>query len=321
MRYITFDPPGITLSRLAFGCAPVMGKIGRRAALRAMALAFEQGVTHFDVARSYGFGEAERVLGEFAADRRDRITIATKFGIAPARNAGLLRFVKPLVRSVVRHVPGAGSLVRSASRQALAHGRYDLASAQASFGESLRQLRTDHVDILFVHEPAPSDELGPELLDYVERLRKAGRIRAWGLATRRAWTPTLFDRLDVKPDFIQCEYNVLHCRPFSGALARLPAILHSPFGGAGAVDELRVAVAERGVPSEITALPRDAWARLMLEFAVHGGGDKPVLCSMFDAAHVRHNVEAVDHPHFTEEVAVLGACCARPAAGPFLASA
>ena len=68
---------------LGFGCAPIMGRIGKAQALDAMAEAHALGVTHFDVARSYGFRHAERVVGAFIAGRRDRVSITTKFGVVP----------------------------------------------------------------------------------------------------------------------------------------------------------------------------------------------------------------------------------------------
>ena len=78
MKTVPFAASGLGVSRLGFGCAPVMGKVGRRQALDAMACAFELGVTHFDIARSYGFGDAEAVLGEFVRGRR--IDIADRIG-------------------------------------------------------------------------------------------------------------------------------------------------------------------------------------------------------------------------------------------------
>src|SRR5580704_5522793 len=50
-------------SVLGFGCGSVMGRVGRSASLRAMDAAWESGITLFDTARSYGFGEAEAVGG------------------------------------------------------------------------------------------------------------------------------------------------------------------------------------------------------------------------------------------------------------------
>ncbi|MFX6040902.1 aldo/keto reductase, partial [Acinetobacter baumannii] len=59
--------------RLGFGCAPMLGRVGRKDSLRALAIAYDNGIRHFDVARSYGFGEAEALLGEFLAGKRQHV--------------------------------------------------------------------------------------------------------------------------------------------------------------------------------------------------------------------------------------------------------
>ena len=58
-----------------------MGRVGRKKSLYAMEQAYESGVTYYDTARSYGYGEAEKILGYFSKDKRDKIIITTKFGI------------------------------------------------------------------------------------------------------------------------------------------------------------------------------------------------------------------------------------------------
>ena len=59
------------------------GACRTRQSLRAMGCAWDAGITLFDTARSYGFGDAEAVLGEFLRGKRDKAVIATKFGITP----------------------------------------------------------------------------------------------------------------------------------------------------------------------------------------------------------------------------------------------
>ena len=68
----------IRASVLGFGCGSVMGRVGREESLRAMNVAWDAGITLFDTARSYGFGEAEAVLGEFLSGKREQAVIATK---------------------------------------------------------------------------------------------------------------------------------------------------------------------------------------------------------------------------------------------------
>src|SRR5260370_39566152 len=62
MEYVRLAPGLPPSSRLGFGCGSVMGRIGRAASLRAIAAALDAGITHFHVARLYGYREAEALL-------------------------------------------------------------------------------------------------------------------------------------------------------------------------------------------------------------------------------------------------------------------
>jgi diketogulonate reductase-like aldo/keto reductase len=298
---------GLSLSRIAFGCASVMGRIGRTPALRAMDTAFDHGITHFDVARSYGYGDAESVVGAFAAGKRDRITIATKFGIRASGAATGLRWIKPAVRQIARHIPYARTAIRAASGRTLTKGDYRLTEARASFEQSLRHLKTDYADILFIHDCSPADELSDELLGYLYDLVKIGRLRAWGIATQREWIAPLCAQLPVKPMIVQCAQDILHARgPTDWPTEAMPAIFHSPFGAAGAVAELRTLLARASVPPPLSDIAsgfsaNDFAARLLMEGALFMAGGNPVLCSMFNPSHIRQNVDAAQRPCFTPE--------------------
>ena len=93
-------------SVLGFGCGSVLGRVGRSASLRAMECAWEEGITVFDTARSYGFGEAEGVLAEFLRGKREQAVVMTKFGILPQRQSALTKAAMPVVRAAMK-VPGA----------------------------------------------------------------------------------------------------------------------------------------------------------------------------------------------------------------------
>jgi aryl-alcohol dehydrogenase-like predicted oxidoreductase len=62
MRYVDLpvatSGSGAKVSLLGFGCAPLMGRVGHRDSLRAPAAAMHAGITFFDTARSYGYGES-----------------------------------------------------------------------------------------------------------------------------------------------------------------------------------------------------------------------------------------------------------------------
>jgi D-threo-aldose 1-dehydrogenase len=169
--------------RVGFGCASLMRLPSRRRRQALLGEAFERGIRHFDVARMYGLGMAERELGRFARGRRDRIAIATKFGIDPAGAAGRLAALQAPARAAIARSPALRARLKRRQDSLHAPRRYDAASARRSLETSLRELKTDYVDILFIHDPAAVSLLDMEgLVETLEGLRGVGRIRAWGVS-------------------------------------------------------------------------------------------------------------------------------------------
>jgi aryl-alcohol dehydrogenase-like predicted oxidoreductase len=160
-----------------------MQSASRRHRQRLLGEAFEQGIRHFDVARMYGLGVAESELGRFAQRRRDRIAIATKFGIEPSGPAARLASLQAPARAAVARLPALRARLKRRERSFHQPRRYDAATARASLETSLRALGTDYVDLFFVHDPGPEDCVDmAELSEALEELRRAGYVRAWGIA-------------------------------------------------------------------------------------------------------------------------------------------
>ena len=88
MQYTQLGERGPQVSRIAFGnwsAGGDCGSVDREAAMSATREALTLGVTLFDTAHAYGFGAAEKVLGEALAPEihaaRESIVIATKGGL------------------------------------------------------------------------------------------------------------------------------------------------------------------------------------------------------------------------------------------------
>src|SRR5688572_22890318 len=73
------------LDRVGFGCVALTTLAGPRASRDLLEGVFELGLRHFDTAPVYGQGYSERLLGEFLRGKRDQVSVATKFGLSPAR--------------------------------------------------------------------------------------------------------------------------------------------------------------------------------------------------------------------------------------------
>src|SRR5262245_30435857 len=114
MHRVTLGQTGLHSSALGFGCASIGGKVAARRGRAALDEAFERGVTFFDTARSYGYGDSERILGRFLRGRRERVVLATKCGISAGDSNALKRMLKGMVRPVLTAVPGLARSLRTA---------------------------------------------------------------------------------------------------------------------------------------------------------------------------------------------------------------
>lgn len=147
--------------------------------------AYAHGIRHFDCARMYGDGLAERSLGRFADNRRDRIVIATKAGI----DANPYLETAPWLGYPFRVLRRLGRLVGWVGQTgAYPNDRFSAPRVAMSLLESLASLRTDYVDVLFLHEPGLDDIDAIRKLEGQARLFKAeGRVIRCGLAGARAF--------------------------------------------------------------------------------------------------------------------------------------
>ena len=148
------------------------------AAIRLLHGAIELGVVHFDTAEMYGIGGAnETLLGEAFADRRDRVFIATKFG--PTRNFETGEFTG-----------------LDGSRE----------SCRRAVEGSLRRLRTDVIDLYYLHRVDPATPI-EETVATMAELVAEGKVRAIGLS--EASGETIRRAAKIHPiSAVQSEYSI-----------------------------------------------------------------------------------------------------------------
>lgn len=179
IRQTVLKGSGLKVSRIAMGLSQLHHMKSSYDRDRLIEEARSLGITHFDAAPLYGDGLAERALGTSLRPFRSEVTIATKFGLLPSRWIGAMGiFAWPLHagRSVLRRF----RLIRWPKRSFL------VATFQNSLSASLKALRTDYIDIYFLHEPTLADMEGNfALLDGLIKAKEVGKIRAIGIAGSR----------------------------------------------------------------------------------------------------------------------------------------
>jgi len=155
---------------LGFGCASLLQARSEAQAERVLSEALDAGLRYFDTARSYGYGRAERVLGAAIAGRRDEVVVVSKAGILPP---GLL------ARAQAKLVGRLSGTAREAHARS---GVFDVPALRRSVETSLRQLKTDYLDIFLLHDCTAAD-LTDEVAALLSDLRSEGKARACGIAT------------------------------------------------------------------------------------------------------------------------------------------
>jgi aryl-alcohol dehydrogenase-like predicted oxidoreductase len=179
MRTVALKGTGLSTARLGFGLSGLHHLLRRKDRQYLLASVLDSGISYFDTAPYYGHGLAERELGLFSKGQRRQILIATKFGLQP--NPWFERFpylmYARLAMNTVWH--------RASGRQISMRRRFDYSgrNAVATLERSLRALRTDYVDILYLHEPTLDRLTEPEsLTQSLRSLQSSGKVRYFGLA-------------------------------------------------------------------------------------------------------------------------------------------
>lgn len=164
-------------NKLGFGTAP-LGNMFRDVpedeAMETIRSAWDEGIRYFDTAPFYGAGLAELRLGEVLSSyNRDEFLLSSKVG-----------------RIILDEKEEKEGLFED-GRQNKIDTDYTEDGTLKSIEDSLKRLKTDHLDMVFVHDLSP-DFLGDEWITkfdearhgafkVLDRLRDEGVIKAWGL--------------------------------------------------------------------------------------------------------------------------------------------
>jgi D-threo-aldose 1-dehydrogenase len=320
MESIELGTTGRRTTRLGFGCSSLMGALGRKESLAMLEAAYDAGIRHFDVAPMYGFGQAESCLGEFLARRRADVTVTTKFGIAPPKRQGMLSMARSVARPVLRMIPGLKkSMLRVASTAAAPQKRpqFSCEEARASLERSLRELRTEQIDIWLLHEATVEDLTDNGLLRLLEDAVAAGKIGTFGVGSERAQAEAL---MAERPEYcraVQFEWSVMdapvrdtgsfriHHRALTESFRALhSAIANHPGNAARWSSEVGADLCDSGT-----------LAALMLKAALEQNPNSVILFSSKSPAHMQKNVRTAEDLALAEAARRLYAVVRREFSG------
>lgn len=172
----------LDVSVVGLGCNNFGWRIDATASAAVVDAALDAGINFFDTADIYGAGQSEDFLGKALGSRRNEILIATKFGMKMDEQR---------------------------------HGARPAYIKQAA-EDSLRRLKTDHIDLYQLHQPDPSVPIA-ETLGALHELVQAGKVREIGcsnfsgdqLREAQAAAPKAGARFVS----VQNQYSLIHREP------------------------------------------------------------------------------------------------------------
>ncbi|MFT8871052.1 MAG: aldo/keto reductase [Sporolactobacillus sp.] len=182
MDHVTIGSSGVKVAPLGLGTNKVGGHnlftgLSETDGRRAVRAALEAGIELLDTAFMYGKGRSEELIGEVIADfPREKVIIADK----------------------AAHDFSSGDMVLNNAPAFLTR----------SVDEALLRLKTDYIDIFYIHFP---DEHTPksEAVGALQRLREAGKIRAIGISNFSLEQAKEANR-DGFVDVVENYYSLLH---------------------------------------------------------------------------------------------------------------
>ena len=186
MRYQELGKTGIRISSVGYGCMGLTHAAGtpveKQEGIRLIRAAYDAGYTFFDTAQCYNgvyangtLASNEIVVGEALHDIRDKVVIATKFGVQFTTD-GMGTDSSP-------------------------------ATIRESVESSLRKLKTDYIDLYYQHRIDQGTSV-EEVAGVMSELIKEGKIRAWGISMADEETLRRADAV-CKVAAVQNLYNIM----------------------------------------------------------------------------------------------------------------
>lgn len=198
MKYRTLAGSKLQISEIGFGLWTLStgwwGNYTDDEAVRLMRLGADLGITLYDAADTYGNGRSEELLAKAfsSVGERDRIVIATKVGYDFINHGDARR--------------GQREIPQDFSPQAI----------RQATEAALKRLKTDHIDVLQLHNIHLEQVMQDDLWETLESLRAEGKIIHNGVALGPAigWLGEGAAVIEKRnPDILQHIYNLLEQHP------------------------------------------------------------------------------------------------------------
>ena len=265
---------GLSVTRLGFGAMEIRGEriwsgraVTDEQASVILSAVLDAGVTFIDTANDYG--KSERYIGEFLSDRRGQYMLATKCGcsMVPAGDHD--------------------ETPHEWSRDHLLH----------NIDDSLRKLRTDHVDLLQFHNPPVELARENDVVDTLKEIQAAGKTRSVGISSTSPHLAAyidwdVFDAFQIPYSALERQHENLITRAHeagAGTIIRGGVARGEPGQGLGATDRWKVW--QRAGLDELLG-DGESRTQWQLRFTLSHPGVDTVIVGTSNPMHLADNVRA-----------------------------
>ena len=195
-----------------------------------------------------------------------------------------------------------------------------MATLKSSFETSLRELKTDYVDMLLMHAAPESVLAQDDLLEAMGRLVESGKVRMAGIS---AELPVISQYFAQRPRMLTTAQFALNLSlmEFVAETRKntdLLLVANHPYGGPGGNAKARIATlaADERLPrtlrEKLDVGDPQVLPEVVLNCILQGTGVSAVIPAMMQVRHIASNVKAVEECRFTaEELGLLRSALAR----------
>jgi aryl-alcohol dehydrogenase-like predicted oxidoreductase len=292
---------------LSFGCARIGGSVGSKKSLLALQTAFESGIVQYDVARSYGFGSAESVLGKFIKNKRNQVCVTTKFGIEPPKSNMLLNFAKPVARSIAEYLPFMKRNIQKVVGSTFVRSKFTPEYATICIEKSLKELQTDYIDLYLLHSCSYEDTLQDDLFALLQDFIRQGKIRAFGVSSSGLESKQIKEDNRQSIHYFQFESSLLNNNSLEFTKSQENFVFSNAPFERGNVEQYIVKkfqekpfiIKELKNLFDIDITNLEQRNKLILQSALSSNLNGIVVCTMLTPTHIEKNVSATKQNYLT----------------------
>lgn len=271
----TFGRTGLEVTKLGYGAMEVRGtriwggrSVTEDEAERILNAVLDAGINFIDTANDYG--RSEEFIGRFLAKRHDEYVLATKCGC-----------------TVVHKDEHTDDTPHVWTRENLFRGLH----------ESLERMKTDHVDVMQLHNPSVEQTEAGDLVRVLEDMREQGKVRFFGISSTEPHLDTyidwgVFDTFQIPYSALERQHEASIGRAHdagAGVILRGGVARGEP--GAGLGNEDRWKAWEDAKMDELLS-ERETRTGFLLRFTNSHPGMHTNIVGTKSPDHLRENVEA-----------------------------